>query len=357
VLDIERRIRMDKQAVIVTGSSGLIGSTVCRRLADRYHVFGFDRPDAPNPPPEATNLPVDLTDDASVRGGVDLVRVQGGHTIASVVHLAAYYDFAGGSSPLYEELTVRGTQRMLGAVRGMKVEQFIFSSTMLVHAPSEPGQPIDEGWPVVPKWAYPLSKVNTEGLLRREHGPVPLVILRIAGVYDDQCHSIPIAHQIARIDQEEMTARVFPGSVSHGQAFVHLDDVVEAINLSVERRHRLPPHVTLLIGEDQTLSYDELQHTIARLIHGESFETRRVPKLVAKVGAWAQDAMPGQESFIKPWMIELADDHYELNISRARQMLGWEPRHTLRDTLPRMIDSLKHDRARWYEQNKLDPPR
>jgi nucleoside-diphosphate-sugar epimerase len=29
--------------VLVTGSSGLIGSAVIRRLADRYRLVGFDR--------------------------------------------------------------------------------------------------------------------------------------------------------------------------------------------------------------------------------------------------------------------------------------------------------------------------
>jgi hypothetical protein len=42
---------------------------------------------------------------------------------------------------------------------------------MLVHAPCEPGQQIDEDWPVDPKWDYPQSKVRTEQLIRAEHGP------------------------------------------------------------------------------------------------------------------------------------------------------------------------------------------
>jgi nucleoside-diphosphate-sugar epimerase len=34
--------------VIVTGSSGLIGSALCRQLAGSYTVVGFDRPGAPD---------------------------------------------------------------------------------------------------------------------------------------------------------------------------------------------------------------------------------------------------------------------------------------------------------------------
>jgi hypothetical protein len=32
-------------------------------------------------------------------------------------------------------------------------------------------------------------------------------------------------------------------------------------------------------------------------------------------------------------MVELADDHYELDISRAQALLGWAPRHALLNIL------------------------
>ncbi|HLJ80361.1 MAG TPA: hypothetical protein VKT52_02670, partial [Ktedonobacterales bacterium] len=74
--------------------------------------------------------------------------------------------------------------------------------------------------------------------------------------------------------------------------------------------------------------------------------------------AWIEDELPlGEEPFIKPWMIDLADDDYTLDISRARTMLGWEPKHNLRDALPKMIAALKADPAAFYAANKLDMPK
>ena len=64
----------------------------------------------------------------------------------------------------------------------------------------------------------------------------------------------------------------------------------------------------------------------------------------------------GEEGFIKPWMIELADDHYALDITRARTTLGWEPKRSLRETLPKMIAALKADPLGWYREHKLTPP-
>lgn len=344
--------------VLVTGSSGLIGSATCRKLAAHYRIVGFDRVGPPLPPREAEAVSIDLSSQDSVDAGFERVRYAYGDQIASVIHLAAYYDFSGEPSPLYDEITVKGTQRMLRALRDFEVEQFVFSSTMLVHAPSAgPGHTIDEQSRIEPTWPYPDSKVKTEELLRKERGDMSTVILRIAGVYDDACHSIPIAQQIKRIYEHDAQSHLFPGDPSHGQAFVHLDDVIEAIRLCVHQRQELPRESVFLLGEPETMSYLDLQEELGSLIHGEAWPTLRIPKPIAKIGAAVQGAIPGQDAFIKPFMIELADDHYELDVTRARTTLGWEPRHRLRDTLPAMIEHLKRDPAGWYRAQKLEPPR
>jgi nucleoside-diphosphate-sugar epimerase len=379
-----------RDTIVVTGSSGLIGAAVANRfgraegVAGGFAVVGFDRAGPPYPPPAAECVEVDLTSDASVAEGLRGVRERYGGRIASVIHLAAYYDFSGEPSPLYDEVTVRGTERLLRALQSFDVGQFVFSSTMLVHAPCEPGQRIDETWPLDPKWDYPESKVKTERVIDALRGAIPAVVLRIAGVYDDGCNSIPLAHQIQRIYERRLTSRVFPGDTSHGQSFLHLEDLVDAIWLAVERRAQLPDETTVLLGEPETLSYDELQRAFGQLIHGEAWETRQIPKPLAKAGAWlqdaahdaqerlqerledalghlghadgAQDGAAGEEPFIKPWMVDIADDHYALDVTRAGTLLGWAPRRTLRDTLPKMVAALKADPPGWYRHHDLAPP-
>lgn len=351
----------DKPVIVVTGSSGLIGFAVCDAFAaDQFHVMAFDRPGPPHPPASAQMVPCDLTSDRSVAEAMQVVRRDGGQRIAAVIHLAAYYDFSGEPSPLYEELTVQGTRRLLRSLEPFLVEQFMFGSTMLVHAPCQPGQRVDEGWPLLAKWDYPESKLRAEQVILTERGDIPAVLLRIAGVYTDRCESIPLAHQIQRIYERLLTARVYPGDTSTGQSYVHLDDVVRSMRTLVARRAGLSPTLALLIGEADPLNYDELQRRFAWLIHGDpDWETAEIPKSVAKTGAWVTDKIPGEiDPFIKPWMIDLADDHYALDITRARLVASWEPRRYLRQTVPRMIESLKVDPEGWYRLNKLEtrPP-
>lgn len=352
---------MNKGIILVTGSNGRIGDAVLRRFAGRStDVVGLDRK-APNPPPPGcTYIPVEITSDESVRDGLHMLREHHGARIVSVIHLAAYYDFFGEPSEKYDDITVRGTARLLRGLHetGFQVEQFVFSSTMLVHRPAEPGQFINEEWAIEPTWAYPESKVRTEQVIRDERGDIPAVLLRIAGVYDDRCHSIPLAHQIQRIYERQLTSRIYSGSTSHGQSFLHMDDLVDALALVVEQRARLPPEWPVLLGEPEALSYDELQHTFGRLIHDEHWETLEVPgplAPLAKAGAWVLEKLPGADPFIKPWMIDRANDHYALDITRARS-LGWEPTRGLRGTIPKMIAALKVDPAGFYRDNDLELP-
>ena len=119
---------------------------------------------------------------------------------------------------------------------------------------------------VLPKWAYPRSKVATEALIRELRGTIPTVILRIAGVYDDECHSIPIARQIQRIYEKKLESHLFAGNLRSGASFLHMDDLVEAILLCIEQQRVCRPSspycsanrlhsVTILCKRDQPTSF------------------------------------------------------------------------------------------------------
>ncbi len=349
-----------KPVVLITGSEGRLGTAIAAQLADAYTVVGFERECK-----GANCIHADITSDQELAKACAQLRERYGNHIASVIHLAAFYDFSGEPRPLYEEVNVKGTQRLLRALQSFEVGHFVYASTMLVHAPTEPGRPINENSPFQPAWPYPQSKLDAEHMVSAERGRIPAVVLRIAGVYTDNCEVPSLAYQIQRIYERQMLSRVFPGDASHGQAFVHLEDVARAFRATVDRRTQLPEETAILIGEPVTESYEALQNLIGRLVHGEPWETRQIPKSVATTGAWLQDKMEdvipdaidrGVEPFIKPFMVQLADDHYELDILRAERLLGWYPQHTLRRSLPAIVGELRQDPAQWYKRNKIPLP-
>lgn len=345
---------MEKEVIIVTGSCGRIGTALVKKLGEKDTILGFELLKAIYASKNEELIPVDLSSDESVHQAFMHIKNFYGSKIKAVIHLAAYYSFSQKHSPKYDLITVQGTERLLKQLQNFEVGQFIFTSTMLVHKPTKPGEPITEESPVEPHWDYPLSKVHTEQKIHELRGKIPTVILRVAGVYDDECHSIPISHQIQRIYEKTLDAHFFAGDQSHGASFMHMDDLVSAICLAVEKRKELPEETILLLGEEKTLSYKDLQTSISKLLFNKAITTISMPKWFAKMGAFLQCLVSFRcKPFIRPWMIDLADDHYELNVSKAKNLLGWNPQKNLETTLPVMIEDLKKDPVNWYKKNGL----
>ncbi|MEP2057443.1 MAG: NAD(P)-dependent oxidoreductase [Maribacter litoralis] len=342
----------NKETILITGSSGLIGFSLIERLSKKYRVVGLDRLGPPYPPLQAECVNFDITDEKAIDAAMERIRYGYGSKIASVIHLAAYYDFGTKDSPKYQEINVKGTEKFLRQLQDFEVGQFIFSSSNLIYKPTEPGTKLNEDCPVEANWGYPESKIQTEDLIKEHSTNFPSVFLRIAGVYTDYGHSIPILQQIKRIYEKQLLGHFYSGDVNHGDVFVHLEDVVNAIEDSVERRQEIPDQMAFNIGEPTSPTYQELQDTIGNLIHGKDWETYEIPKPLAKAGAWTRDLVG--DPFIKPWMIDRSGAHYELDVSRAKEYLDWEPKHRVMDTLPKMITGLKENPDQWYAKNNLE---
>ena len=349
--------------VLITGATGNLGRSLAAALQRDYRVAGLDLK------AQGADFPVfeaDFTSDASVELALRKFREAFGSNIASVIHLVAHFDFTGEDKPLYQTVNVEGTRRLLRALQAFEVEQFVYASTMLVHAPCRPGERIDEHQPIDARWAYPKSKAAAEVVVRAEHKRIPYVILRLAGVYDEYSMVPTMARQMARIYDRDFQSYFYSGSTLVGQAMLHRDDMLEAFRRAVDRRDVLPPETEILIGEADAIGYDALQDELGYLIHGvDDWPTVRVPKPIATVGAWAhgklEPAIPdvidgGEVPFIKPFMVAMADDHYALDIRRARELLGWEPQHRLKAELPKLVAVLKNDPTAWYKTNGITPP-
>jgi nucleoside-diphosphate-sugar epimerase len=354
----------ERPVILITGATGNLGRSLAEALGRDYRVAGLDR--GADEDPGFPVFAADLTNEAAVELALARFRERFGGRIASVIHLIAYFDFSGEDDPRYASVNVEGTRRLLRALQRFEVDQFVYASTMLVHAPCRPGERIDESQPVGPRWAYPKSKAAAEEAIGREHGRIPYVILRLAGVYDERSTVPTMAQQMARIYERDFQSFFYSGSTLVGQAMVHREDMVDAFRRAVDRRANLPPATELLIGEADAVGYDALQDELGRLIHGEEdWPTLSLPKPVAAAGAWAQDKLEpvvpdaidqGEEPFVKPFMVAMADDHYALDTRRARELLGWEPRRRLEDELPKMVAALKDDPLGWYERNHVTPP-
>lgn len=346
-----------KPIIIVTGSSGYIGSAVVKRLASKFRVIAFDRFTPPHPPAVAECVCCDITDQSSIDAALIRVRTAYGDHIASVIHLAAYFDLSGEPNSKYEEVTIAGTSRLLKSLQSFDVDQFVFASTMLVHTPMKDGEPIDESMSLDDSLPYRKSKIKTEQLIREERGPIKAVFMRPAGIYDDFGSSAFLTQQIARIYEKRASSKVYPGDLNSGQSYLHLQDMLDAVERIVERRDVLPEEWPVLLGEKHVMTFGALQKVIGRLIHNEDWRTLSVPASAAKAGLWAENEVFDESPFLKSWMVDISGDHYSLNLDNAEEKLGWKASHDIRTTLPLIVENLKRDPYSWYSKNNLNAAR
>lgn len=344
----------NKPKILITGAHGRLGRAITKKLSDKYTIIAIDN--EPEQEIDQKNyFQIDIGNEKNVKEKLKQIKQEFGNDFASVIHLAAYYSFGDQEWEKYKKITINGTKNLFTYLRDeFAIDQFIFSSTLLVYMPCEIGEKITEGSPIRPAWEYPKSKVITENILFELNEHIPLVILRIAGCYDNNCHSIPIANQIKMSYEKDFRRHLFPGNFKHGSPYLHLKDLAEAIFILIEKRKTLPHEVTLNLGESKTYSHEMIQNRLELLINKKELTIYPIPKIIAKAVTWFENRIPFYPTpFVKPWMIDIADDHYELDMTLAKSLIDWNPTFDLYNTLPMMIENLKKDSSEWYKEQKL----
>ncbi|MCX7819950.1 MAG: NAD-dependent epimerase/dehydratase family protein [Kiritimatiellae bacterium] len=302
----------DRSLVLVTGGAGFIGSHLVEALAaDGVEVRAFDNLSSGR----AENL-------AGVRGRVDLIvgDVRSEAQLAAamdgvgvVVHLAALVSVADSVERPAEnyEINVMGTVRVLEAARAAGVRRVVCASSAAVYG-NEPTLPKREDMPPVPASPYAAAKLAGEQIARvhAELYGLGTVSLRFFNVYGPrQDPSSPYSGVISRF--VEALARGEPprvfGDGRQTRDFVFVRDVVAAI-----RRAADSPAVgrgeVFNVGTGRASSLLEVLGVLGPLA-GHSPAPRFEPP------------RPGDVR------------HSVADISRIREVLGFEPGVTLADGL------------------------
>jgi dTDP-glucose 4,6-dehydratase len=301
--------------VIVTGGAGFLGSHLCERLlAEGHEVVAMDNLLTGNlrniahlsGEPRFRFVRHDVTQFIAVEGAVD-----------AVLH------FASPASPIdYLLLPIQtlkvgslGTHNALGLAMA-KSARFLLASTSEVYGdPLVHPQP-ESYWgnvnPIGPRGVYDEAKRFAEAMTmayRRAHG-VDTRIVRIFNTYGERMRPRDGRVVPALICQalagEPMT--VF-GDGSQTRSFCYVSDLIEGIYRLLLSGEPDPVN----IGNPTELSVLEFARTIQRLTGTRS-------EIVFK-------PLPEDDPKVR-----------QPNISRARTLLGWEPKVKLEEGLSRTIE-------------------
>ncbi len=311
--------------MIVAGGSGFIGSHLCEALLNRgYRVLDLDDHSTGRVSNVAHLLDVDgftLLEGDVTDGGIAgrVAAVVGDETVAAVAHLAS-----AASPPAYlarplETLAVGsiGTDRLISIALRYEA-RFLLASTSEVY-----GDPLEHPqretyWgnvnPIGERSVYDEAKRFAEALTAAHERASGLDarIARIFNTYgprmqpDDGRVVTNFVHQALR--GEAMTVY---GDGTQTRSFCFVSDEVEGLIALLESEVRGPVN----LGNPTEFTMIELAVAVGEVIGVE-------PRLDHR-------PLPSDDPKVR-----------QPDISRARELLGWEPRVALRDGLRLMVDSL-----------------
>lgn len=267
--------------IVVTGSTGFIGSHLCDRLlADGHDVVGIDSFEDYYPRSlkeaniaAALNSPrfallessiLDLAaSDASELGAVNnLAEVLAG--ASCVYHLAAQAGVRaswGSTFEVYTRNNVLATQRVLEACLAVGVPKVIYASSSSVYG-NQDVLPLAESMRCVPRSPYGVTKLAAEHLCGLYHANYGLdtVALRFFTVYGPRQRPDMAFHKFARALLEGKEIVVY-GDGRQTRDFTFVSDIVEGLS----RARLAPAGAVMNIGGGNRVSLDEAIGVLGRV--------------------------------------------------------------------------------------------
>ena len=306
--------RSVKQRVVITGAAGFIGSHLSEALLDReFEVIGID------------NLLTGDMANVSHLAKRDFTFIK--HDVTTHVHVdgPVHYvlHWASPASPIdYLELPIPtlkvgalGTHNALGLAKA-KDARFVLASTSEVYGDPLEHPQKESYWgnvnPVGPRGVYDEAKRFAEAMTmayHRYHG-LDTKIVRIFNTYGPRMRlhdgrAVP-AFMSQALRDEDVT--VF-GDGSQTRSFTYISDLVDGIVRLMLSNVNEPVN----IGNPREMSIEEIARTIIRMTGSKS-------KIVYR-------PLPTDDPKIR-----------QPDITRARTLLGWEPKVALERGLVKTIE-------------------
>jgi dTDP-glucose 4,6-dehydratase len=300
---------------VVTGGAGFLGSHLCDHLVERdFRVVCVDNLDTGSLQNvehlrgasfEFVNH--DVTEHLEIEGDVDVVY----HLAA----LASPIDYL--RMPLHSlKVGSYGTHNALGLAK-WKRARFLLASTSEVYGDPQVHPQPETYWgnvnPIGPRGVYDEAKRYGEAMTMAYHGQqgVDTAIARIFNTYGPRMRpndgrAVPT---FVRQALEGKPLTVF-GDGTQTRSFCYVDDLIRGLVALAESGEHLPVN----LGNPREFTLNELAETVLRLTGAKS-------EIV-------HEALPIDDPQVR-----------QPDITRAKQLLGWEPEIQLEEGLQRMLPS------------------
>ncbi len=302
---------------VVTGGAGFLGSHLCEHLLEQgQRVICVDNLESSS----LANLE-HLRDDAFTFMNHDVIEhIEIDEAVDSVFHLAALaspIDYL--RQPLHSLKTGSyGTHHALGLAK-WKRARFLLASTSEIYGDPQVHPQPETYWghvnPIGPRGVYDEAKRYAEALTMAYHNQqgVDTAIVRIFNTYGPRmrAHDGRAIPTFVRQAIENKPLTVF-GDGSQTRSFCYVDDLVRGLYLLAASEEHLPVN----LGNPSEFTILELAEAVLRVTESKS-------EIVF-------EALPVDDPQIR-----------QPDITRAKQLLGWEPEVDLEEGLRRMLPTME----------------
>jgi UDP-glucose 4-epimerase len=312
--------------ILVTGGSGFIGTSIVQNLKlAGYTVRVMDLM-----PPRV--LGVEYVMGSVLNPYTTSMAVYG---CGAIVHLAAMLGVKRTEQKLLDclDINIKGTINVLDAALRERVDKVIMTSSSEVYGDQEI-QPISESSPTYPKSVYAVSKLAAEQYCRayQQHYGLNYQTVRLFNVYGP--------HQVAEFvlprfvkSVLEGQAPVVYGSGKQVRSFCHTSDLAEGIRLLLGA-DVASGEVVNLGNDDEPISMADLAWRVIKLAEAD-LEPRFVPMDQS-------DRDPEREIDVR-----------SPDLTKARRMLGYEPKISLDEGIKNLLTS-GNIPASWFEPMRYE---
>ena len=328
--------------LLVTGGTGFIGSHLAeegrRRGADVVVLGLTERPEEQANAALLTGLGAEV-----ISGSItdaELCR-RAARGVTHIFHLAVAMREGGKSDEFFEAINLDGTRHLLQAATTERVQRFVYCSTIGIYGHRAPGITSEES-PLSPGNIYERTKVAAERLVRdfAENCALPAVVLRPADVYG------PRDQRLLKMFKGVSRGR-FPlfGAGNGRRHMVYVDDVVSAFFKACERNEAVGEG--LIVAGPRPCTLRELLDEVMAATGSRRYGVRLPLAPMLGIAAVVEDVCAALA--IEPPIYRRRMDFFHsdsaFDISKAREILGWEPKVDLRVGIRRTLEDYRKSGA------------
>lgn len=309
---------MNGMRVVITGSAGAIGSHMAEQLKEDDHsVIGIDAFTDYYDPKEKRRTAEELSAKGIETCEADLATDDLSSCVPDdtefILHFAAQPGISSSVTfDTYERNNLVATARLLEhATKLSKLSGFIFISTSSVYGAQAVGNEESEPRPTS---FYGVTKLGAEQLVMSydRRGIIPTASVRLFSVYGERERPDKLFRKLISAIDSGVSIPLYEGSREHRRSFTYVGDIINGLSKMVAQWDKCR-------GEIFNLGTNETHTT------GEGIDL--IEKIMLKKGKYI--VTPPRDGDQR----ETSAD-----ISKARNILGYEPKISLEEGLMREIE-------------------